>query len=134
MSLGEMVDARHRRDRLTAVDTVRDEHRVDEVRRHQAGLAHEPAQRVCRAQPAQASLGKGHGYRSGYCSAETTTFHGSTRQAATRPAVTYGSLRANSSICAGSTPRNTIAAVCGGSPSAPAITIRPASRWERTPA
>ncbi len=42
------------------VEAFGDEHRVDEVRRRDLGLAHEPAQRARRAQPAHAGLRERH--------------------------------------------------------------------------
>ena len=56
----EPVDPGHRRDRLAAVDPVRDEHRIDEVRRVQARLANQAPQSTGAAQSAQAGLRKSH--------------------------------------------------------------------------
>ena len=56
----EVVDARHRRDRLAPVDPVGDEHRVDEIAGRELGLADEAPQRAGGAQPAQAGLGERH--------------------------------------------------------------------------
>ena len=53
-----------------------------------------------------------------------------TRQSVTSPAFMYGSSRTNPSIASGPMPRNTSAAPVGGSPSAPASTMWPASRWD----
>ena len=56
----QVIDARHGVDRLAPVDPVGHEHRVDEVRRREARLANQAAQRAGGAQPAEAGLRERH--------------------------------------------------------------------------
>jgi hypothetical protein len=56
----QLVDARHRRDRVAPVDPVRDEHRVDEVAGVKARLAHQAPERMSGPEPAQAGLRERH--------------------------------------------------------------------------
>ncbi len=56
----EPVDAGHGLDRLAAIEPVGDEHRVDEVRRIEAGLADQAAERAGGPEPAQAGLRERH--------------------------------------------------------------------------
>ena len=51
------LDARHGRDRLAPPAAVQHEHRVDEIGRRQARLAHQLAQKAVPAQAAQAGCG-----------------------------------------------------------------------------